>query len=88
MTAQCGDRSGVALALRPRQAAQLLNVCQRTLGSWTKAGIVPHVRLGRAILYPTDLLQQWLQQQAARQQAEAASARIQQAQANEVANAS
>mgnify|MGYP000178213060 CR=1 FL=1 len=67
----CGDRSCVALALRARQAAKLLNVCQKTLWSWTKSGVVPHVRVGRAVLYPVDLLQDWLRQQAARQQAAA-----------------
>jgi len=72
MTTQCGDRSGIALALRPREAARALGVCGKTLWSWTKAGLVPHVRIGKAILYPTDLLQEWLRQQAARQQAETA----------------
>ena len=60
------------LALRPRQAAKLLNVCQKTLWSWTKAGIVPHVRIGKAILYPVAELEAWLRQQAARQQVQTA----------------
>jgi|YNPMSStandDraft_1061717.scaffolds.fasta_scaffold119650_2 excisionase family DNA binding protein len=72
MTTQCGGRSDVALALRPREAARALGVCGKTLWSWTKAGIVPHVRIGKAVLYPVDLLQEWLRQQAARQQAETA----------------
>jgi len=66
------EHATTPLALRRRQAAKLLNVCQKTLWSWTKAGIVPHVRIGKAILYPVDLLQEWLRQQAARQQAVAA----------------
>ena len=66
------EHATAPLALRRRQAAKLLNVCQKTLWSWTKAGIVPHVRIGKAILYPVDLLQEWLRQQAARQQAVAA----------------
>jgi excisionase family DNA binding protein len=48
------------LALRRRDAARALGISERTLWSWTKAGIVPHVRLGSCILYPTDLLRDWL----------------------------
>jgi len=60
------------LALRAREAAKLLNICQKTLWFWTKSGIVPHVRVGRAVLYPVDQLQEWLREQAVRQQAAAA----------------
>ena len=60
------------LALRAREAAKLLNICQKTLWFWTKSGIVPHVRVGRAVLYPVDQLQDWLRQQAARQQGQTA----------------
>ena len=55
------------LALRPREAAKVLSVSTRTLWGWTRVGLVPHVRVGKAVLYPTDLLQEWLRQQAARQ---------------------
>jgi excisionase family DNA binding protein len=58
------------LALRPREAAKVLSVSARALWGWTRAGLVPHVRIGKAILYPTDLLQEWLRQQAARQAAQ------------------
>jgi len=57
------------LALRPREAAKALSVSTRTLWGWTRVGLVPHVRVGKAVLYPTDLLQEWLRQQAARQAA-------------------
>jgi excisionase family DNA binding protein len=60
------------LALRPKQAARLLSISQRTLWAWTKAGLLPHVRIGGAVLYPVAELEAWLRQQAARQQAEAA----------------
>jgi excisionase family DNA binding protein len=72
MTTQCGGRSDVALALRPREAARALGVCGKTLWLWTKQRIVPHVRIGKAILYPVAELEAWLRQQAARQQAVAA----------------
>lgn len=57
------------LALRPRDAARLLNISPRTLWEWTRAGLVPCVRVGtgkrRTVLYPVADLQAWLTRQAA-----------------------
>jgi len=50
--------------MRLRQAAKALGVSERLLWEWTAKGIVPHVRLGKAILYPTNELQEWLKRQA------------------------
>jgi excisionase family DNA binding protein len=50
------------LAMRPREAAKALGVSERTLWEWTDRGVVPHVRLGKAILYPVDCLREWLKQ--------------------------
>ena len=54
-----------ALALRPRDAARLLGVSPRTLWGWTKDNAVPHVRVGRVVLYPAHELRAWLSAQAA-----------------------
>ena len=51
------------LALRPREAAAMLNVSDRTLWLWTNRGDIPHVRQGRCILYPVDALRAWLDAQ-------------------------
>jgi len=55
------------VVLRYREAAKALGVSQRTLWLWTKAGIVPHVRVGlgrrKTILYPLDELKAWLASQ-------------------------
>ncbi|MGE3316518.1 MAG: helix-turn-helix domain-containing protein [Planctomycetaceae bacterium] len=51
------------LALRPREAAKALGVSERLLWQWTHDGSIPHARIGRTLLYPVDLLQQWLKQQ-------------------------
>ena len=51
------------LALRPRQAAKALGVSERTLWAWTAAGDVPHVRRGKAVLYPVAELTKWLSEQ-------------------------
>lgn len=52
------------LALRPRQAAFALSISQRLLWSLTKSGKIPHLKLGRAVLYPVSLLEEYLTAQA------------------------
>jgi excisionase family DNA binding protein len=52
------------LALRPREAAKALGVSERSLWEWTHRGDIPHVRVGRTILYPVDALRDWLRQHA------------------------
>lgn len=58
------------LALRPREAARLLAVSPRTLWEWTRAGLVPCVRVGTGkrltVLYPVAELKSWLERQAAK----------------------
>lgn len=54
------------LALRPREAARALGISERTLWSLTqdaRTGI-PHMRVGRCVVYPVDGLQKWLAEQA------------------------
>jgi len=51
------------LALRPREAARAIGISERTLFSWTKSGSVPHVKIGRAVLYPVESLKRWLAEQ-------------------------
>lgn len=53
------------LAMRPREAAKALGISERLLWEWTDRGVVPHVRMGKAILYPVDTLREWLGRQAA-----------------------
>ncbi|MBI1382102.1 MAG: helix-turn-helix domain-containing protein [Planctomycetaceae bacterium] len=49
--------------MRPREAAQALGISERTLWSLTrdKRNGVPHLRVGRAVLYPTAELRAWLE---------------------------
>lgn len=49
-----------ALALRPRQAAEALGIGVRLLWSLTNCGELPHLRLGRAVVYPIDALRAYL----------------------------
>jgi len=66
------ERTTQQLALRLPEAARALGVCTKTVWTWAKAGILPHVRIGRAILFPVAELEEWLRRQAARQQAQTA----------------
>jgi predicted site-specific integrase-resolvase len=62
------DNAQPLLALRPRDAARMLAISPRTLWEWTRAGIVPCVRVGtgkrKTVLYPVPDLQAWLTRQA------------------------
>ena len=50
------------IAMRPVVAARALGICPRTLWSLTKAGLIPHVRMGRCVSYPTAALFQWIEE--------------------------
>lgn len=54
------------LALRPKDAARALGIGERKLWEITsdKSSGIPHVRIGKAIVYPVDLLREWLAEQA------------------------
>jgi excisionase family DNA binding protein len=53
------------LAMRPREAAKALGISERLLWDWTNRGEIPHIRIGKAILYPVDVLRCWLEERAA-----------------------
>ena len=48
------------MALDAKQAAQALNISTRKLWELTNRKMVPHVRIGRRVLYPADQLKAWL----------------------------
>lgn len=55
------------LALRPKQAAESLGISERTLwGLTAPRGSIPCVRLGKGgvVVYPVDLLREWLRENA------------------------
>ena len=56
--------SPAPLALRPKDAARALGIGQRKLWELTKAGEIPHVKIGTCTLYPVDELRAWLSSQA------------------------
>lgn len=52
------------LALRPKDAAKALGIGERLLWSMTNQGLIPHLRCGKAVIYPVDSLRTWLAEQA------------------------
>lgn len=50
----------VCLALRTREAAEALGISERTLQTLVSTGDIPHVRVGRAVLFPVRELKDWL----------------------------
>ena len=59
--------ASIVFAVRPPEAARILGVSPRTLWGWTKAGLVPCVRVGtgkrKTVLYSVADLQVWLTRQ-------------------------
>jgi hypothetical protein len=50
------------LALRPKEAAEALGICQNTLRALRSQ--LPVVHVGGVVLYPVDSLREWLCEQA------------------------
>jgi excisionase family DNA binding protein len=48
------------ITLNPRDAAKFLGIGERLLWSMTNRREIPHVRIGRKVLYPIDRLREWL----------------------------
>jgi predicted DNA-binding transcriptional regulator AlpA len=59
---QKGGPETPCLAMRPREAAKALGISERLLWEWTRRGLVPHVKNGGVVVYPTDSLREWLRQ--------------------------
>lgn len=64
-----GDRGAVTkpstpLLLRPREAARMLAISERTLHDLTKCGDIPCVRVGRSKRYSMVALRSWIEARA------------------------
>jgi excisionase family DNA binding protein len=51
------------LLLTPAQASVALAISPRKLWQLTASGEIPHIRLGRCVRYPVDVLQRWIDDQ-------------------------
>ena len=58
------------LALRPKEAAKAIGISERKLWEITadKTSGIPVIRWGKCVVYPVDLLRDWLSEQAQRGQ--------------------
>jgi excisionase family DNA binding protein len=52
------------LTVSRAEAARMLGISERLLWTWTKSGLIPHVRIGTRVLYPVEQLRAWLKLQA------------------------
>ena len=50
----------LTLLLDAHEAARALRLSERTLWARTKAGEIPHVRIGRRVLYSPAALERWV----------------------------
>ncbi len=65
-TSYQSDHGIPRLSLRPKEAAKALGIGERKLWEITadQTSGIPHVRFGKAIVYPIDELRRWLVDQA------------------------
>ena len=55
--------ANLPLSMRPAVAARALGISPRSLWTLTKAGLIPHVRLGKCVVYPVPGLIRVLEEQ-------------------------
>jgi excisionase family DNA binding protein len=60
------EKTADRLALRPKEAARALGISDRLLWTKTNCGEIPHLRIGKRVLYRVAELQRWLAEQAAK----------------------
>jgi excisionase family DNA binding protein len=49
------------LLVVPREAAKMLAISERSLATWTKAGLIPVVRIGKSVRYRLAALQEFVE---------------------------
>jgi len=52
------------LAVSVPEAARMLGISQAALYNHVRAGLIPHVRIGRRIVIPLKALEAWMEKQA------------------------
>jgi hypothetical protein len=49
-----------ALLVGASEAARALSICEKTLWTHTQSGDIPHIRVGRRVLYDVEALRAWV----------------------------
>lgn len=70
MNRQIEDSDRILLSIK--DAAHLLSICERTLWSLVREQRIPHLRIGRRLLFSRDTLSTWVMEQQARDSTRAA----------------
>ena len=55
------NESGERVAWNAAEAARALGIGRRKLWEWTNRGLIPHVRIGRRVVYPVAAVEAWLE---------------------------
>ncbi len=50
------------MALRPREAAEALGVCEKTLRKWMREDALPYLRVDGVVLIPCSSLEHWMEE--------------------------
>lgn len=53
--------NGLPKLLKPKEAAEVLSVSERTLWNLTRNEEIPAVRIGRSVRYDPDDLREWIE---------------------------
>ncbi len=69
--ANAGLQGVPRLAMRAHEAAKALGIDEKTLCDWVEKGIIPSLYISRVRLFPTKVLEEWLMQRVAAENAKA-----------------
>jgi excisionase family DNA binding protein len=61
MDVRQNDQGPLRLYLTPREAAEALGICEKTLWTYTQKGDIPSIRIGKSVRYPVDGLRKLAQ---------------------------
>jgi excisionase family DNA binding protein len=53
------EQVSTPILVTPREAARLLSISERSLHAWTKAGLIPRVRIGKSVRYSLQSLKEF-----------------------------
>ncbi len=56
------DATPERLLVTPREAAKVLSISERSLHAWTKAGLIPRVRIGKSVRYSLQTLRDFIEE--------------------------
>ena len=55
-----GEMQEESWAMRADEVLRLIPIGRNTLYEWVRQNIIPHIRVGRVILFPREAIREWL----------------------------